>query len=345
MKYVITPTFIGHLCYIPKYLQSFVKYVEDKEDVTICFIIEGRDVNPLMRITDKYAGMCNIEIYNFDEVLLSFGIQYSSEELLNKFGRFTYQSFKKFLGILLIDPKIALILDSESMWVNPTNMGKMEEKYMAHPFLTISSIINDRQSDFFLKVVENTDYLLDTKSTAWTLENFVWYMDTEIVKNLFKEHGSLLEMAEKIYERELEDDDKAGIMEALLYQEYLLHNKKKYGYAVVEIDKELEKGLGTEKYSSYINRLYEKCGGNVGFAEHAMELLTKDNRMQIANVFRQCNQNIIRCERGQSIKKRALQRPFMEVVKPNILAASQEHYWGLNGSVKTIVKTELRKVL
>ena len=345
MKYVITPTFIGHLCYIPKYIQSFVKYVEDKENVTICFIIEEKDIPQLMRITDQFKGTCNIQIYNFDEILLYFGITYSSDELLKKYGRFTYQTFKKFLGISIIKAKVALILDSESMWVNPTNMTEMEKNYMKDPFLTVSSIINDNQSAFFLKVVNNTDYLLSTKSTVWTLENFVWYMEQRIVNDLFTKHGSLLQMADCIYERELEDKEKAGIMEALLYQEYVFHNKEKYNYRIIEIDKELKKELGPKEYNLYLEQLYKKCGGNVGFAEHAMELLTNDNIVPIANVFRKCNQNIIRCECAQSLRKRMLQEPFMKIVKPNIFAASQEHYWGLNSSIKTIVNTELRKVL
>ena len=59
-----------------------------------------------------------------------------------------------------------------------------------------------------------------------------------------------------------------------------------------------------------------------------MLFLNKDNVQIFANTFKDLNFNIIRCEQT-TYKNYKLQKQFLNIVKPNILAASQNHCFGI----------------
>ena len=58
---IITPTFSGHFKFIQKYLESFDKYLIDK-DFPLCFIINKNEEKEFILLTKKYKNL-NIKIY------------------------------------------------------------------------------------------------------------------------------------------------------------------------------------------------------------------------------------------------------------------------------------------
>ena len=145
MKYaIITPTYVKHFCFIEPYLQSFQKYVEDGDKVQIYFIISREEKQEFDEITKLYRTI-DFQILVFEDLLQHFGVTVSPENLLLKYGRFTFQTLKKFYALLFIPEERSLVLDCESMWVKKTRMSEVFENFYASPRLYGSLLANRRK--------------------------------------------------------------------------------------------------------------------------------------------------------------------------------------------------------
>jgi len=327
---IITPTYIEHFKYINKYLESFVKYVEDKQNIQLYFIISKSEKGPFKKTIKNYVKKCNINVLYFEELLNKYRVNITTEKLLKDYGRFTFQTLKKMYAICSIEEEKSLVLDSESMWIRKTNMKKLFDDFFNNPFITCSDL-NKRyvkQSGLVAISNKNINSLLNKECDKWFLENFVWFYDKKILLDLFKEHGALKDMADRI--RNLKDPlrIRGGIFEITLYQNFIYHNAGKYGYKIIDADELLETALGRKRKIEFIESFRNAYKGNCGVLEQSMACITEDNYVDIAYLFRQNNFNIIRCEKT-NIDNYQLQRKFLNIVKPNILAASQEHGFGV----------------
>lgn len=338
MKYaVITPTFEPHFQFVEKYLESYKEFVIDKDNVTLLFTISKDEAESFKKITDKYCDGVQYETLFFEDILQHFNINLTPNELLKKYKKFTFQTLKKFYTMLYSDADKFLVLDSESMWVRKTNMKELFESFLNSPFIAGSSISNrDSVSDFTQGVNDNVNFLLGKPCDKWFLENFVWFYDKKILNDLFDIYGSPIEMAEKVYSLKDEQKRESGIFEIELYQAYLYHNNDKYNYTVLDVDNLLKDNLPPKLLQKYFEDYNNHFKGNCGFLEHTMLLLNDANLEILAEMFKKYRFNIIRCDYSifENIK---LQEKFIDIVQPNILAASQEHAFGIHDSYETLV--------
>lgn len=338
MKYaIITPTFEPHFKYVEKYLESYKKFVQDKDDITIIFTISKNEADQFKIITDKYCNNINYETLYFEDILKHFNIALTPDELLIKYKKFTFQTLKKFYTMLYSDADRFLVLDSESMWIRDTNMKELFEEYYNKPFIASSSLVNRKtMSNFMRGVIDNTNLLLETNCERWFLENFVWFYDKNILKDLFNKFGSPIEMTERIYELRGRQRIESGIFEIELYQAFIYQNLEKYNYKHLDIDEILKNALSEELFKVYMESYHKKFGGNCGLLEHSMVLLKENNCEALAKLFNKYNFNIIRCEYTH-LGNVKIQEKFLDVVNPNILAASQEHAFGIYNKFQRLV--------
>ena len=225
-------------------------------------------------------------------------------------------------------------------------MNNMFDNYFEKPFLAGSRLKERRIISNDLKqMLENIDYLLDFKCDKWFLENFVWFYEKRILQELFAEHGCLEQMVNRLNAKneniKIDGTIRTGIFEIILYQNHIYNNKEKYGYKVIDVDCELEKHLRVEDRALFDKEFYAYWRGNCGLLEHAPLFLTDSNVKDLASIFKKNNFNIIRCD-SSSYKNFRLQAVFMNIVQPDILAASQAHAFGMNNRL-CIFKT-YRKV-
>lgn len=321
---ILTPTYTGHFRYIPKYLVSFRTFVRDR-DFPIHFIV-NRDESPAFeRLIAPFRDL-NLTVHLFEDILAHFHVPMTPGLLLDQYGKFTFQSLKKWYGLLYIEPRQSLMLDSESMWVHETDMGELFDDYFAAPFLAYSDInIRRRAAPLFLDVVKNHDLLFGTRNAKWFLEHFCWFYDLAILRDLFADHGSPLDMADALYRSPTLD---WALFETLFYHEYIYNHNDRYGYEVVDVDKALAGALGPEGHAAYRKRFYDMFRGEAGVLEYATAVVRDEDYEAVARLFRALRFRILRCEfpRGNY----AAQKGFMDAVRPNICAVSQEHVFGLN---------------
>ena len=150
--------------------------------------------------------------------------------------------------------------------------------------------------------------------------------------------GSFYQAVEKIYRYELNRKERPGIFEINLYQAFINKHNAKYGYQVRSVDELIEEaGIDRETKYKYHVRYYNKFQGSNGFLEMAMILINDSDYEAFANLFKQNKFGIIRCEDSRT--NYAVQKKFMQIVKPYILAASQNHRFGINQIQKKEMKT------
>lgn len=338
MKFtIITPTYRDHFHYIKRYLKSFNKYTTDKDKYNIVFTISRSEKEEFFEIINNYKRDLNIDILFFEDLLTYYNVKLPPDEIIKKYGRFTFQTLKKFYTMMYVDSEYFLVLDSESMVIRKTSISSLFEGFFKSPYIIGSNIDISRRHEIVNIIESNINFLLKTKCNIWFLEHFVWFYEKKILLNLIRESGEPIFMAEQIYKKNfelrVEKDIKFGIFEILLYQNYLFKNHKKLKYTYINLDNMLISKMGEKKYENYKNAFYERFKGHCGLIEQICLILSKSNYKIIGKILSQFHINIIRCE-FTDVKNYKLQKKFLKIVHPNILAASQNHLWGLNNNFK-----------
>lgn len=347
MKYaIITPTYINHFQFIDTYLKSFDTFVENKKDIPIFFTISKTEEKVFNKIINKYKTNLSIHVLFIEDLFKENKINETPDEYLAKYGRFTFQTAKKFLTMLHIDAEKFLVLDCESMWIKKTNMMQLFDDYFSHPFVIASDIDAKRRKDLcFNQMLDNIYYLLNIKTDKkWFIEHFMWYYEKNILLTMFKEYGSFKQLVASLYEKNknlnMINDLRFGIFEIVLYYAYLYQNAAKYRYKVINLNKVMHKYLLSAQYEKYLDRQNKRLNGSCGLIEHSLILTDNQNNKALAQIFTELGLNIIRCDYSD-LQNFSLQKQFIDIVQPNILAASQNHYFGLNNTLANRLRTML----
>ena len=314
---IITPTYIEHFKYIKEYLKSFDKYVIDKEKVSLIFTVNKDEIPALKDLIAPYKNKIDIICVNFDDILLEHNVFLSPTNLLKKYGRYSFQTLKKFYTMLTIDAEKFLVLDSETIWNKPTKMEELFKEYFVNPTIW-GSQIDDRMDSFTSHIQENIDYILDFKSNIWFIENFMWYYEKHILENLFLEYGSPIDIVDRVYKNKYNE----GVFEILLYTNYIYKNLNRYRYSFVDTISLSKSILSPYIWENYYFKLTDFYGGACGVLERTMSLIDDNNTEDFAELFNILKFNIIRSDGRYNTKA---QIRFIELVQPNILAASQDN--------------------
>jgi hypothetical protein len=162
----------------------------------------------------------------------------------------------------------------------------------------------------------------------WFLETFMWFYDYNIVNAMFEKHGMPLEMCKVFHS--LKKCNDTGIFEILLYNSYLHANKEKYGYKFKDVEIIFNKYLEEDLRFQYLKEFNLNFKGCCGVLEHFMLFLNKKNTASFAKIIKEMKLTIFRCEHSNDnyFEQISLLRKY----SPNILAASQEHKFGLNSN-------------
>ena len=91
---IITPTYKPHFKYIKKYLQSFDKFVVDKDKIVIVFTVDTDEINDLKQLIEPFTSKVNIVCMDFNKILQDNNVYMSSSDVLTKYGKYSFQSLK-----------------------------------------------------------------------------------------------------------------------------------------------------------------------------------------------------------------------------------------------------------
>lgn len=336
---IITPTFKDHFCYISKYLQSASKNIVDKEDVLFIFTISRDERLDFNKIIRNYEDDLNIKVYYFEQLLKKNNIEGKPSYLLDKYGKYSYQTLKKFYTMLERDCKKYLVLDSESMWMRSVRIDEIFKSYFRNPYLCGSVLESDNMSEFTYGVMNNADFILEFKCDYWFLETFTWFYEINILDDMFARYGTPYQIIQRVYNRNGKDP---GVFEIILYSNYIYINRERYGYKIINVAEELKQYLDDRLFQGYMEQYYEEYEGNCGLIERVMSLLNVENINPLICMLKDLNIGIIRSD--CSLKMLRIQKEFYDNMKPFVLAASQDHFFGENASKKYLADYILSRV-
>lgn len=332
---IITPTYAEHFCFIKNYLKAIKKYVISPKDISFVFIIEKDDYSLFKSLINPFAECLKIEILCIEE-LLNEKVVFTPKQILDNYGKYAYQTLKKYYAMLDLPYEKYLVLDSESMCIRPTDLQKLFTDFFENPFISGSEINEKMLGEIKRNVCMCTDYLLDFKSDKWFLENFNWFYDKSILTDLFNELGSPFDIVCRAHEAGNKGLFKPYVFEICLYQNYIYKNNNKYHYRILNTTDLCKEYLGDRKFEDYLKRYYARFGGEGGLLEFVYNLLSKENVEDLADMIKENCFHIIRCENTSCSP--LLQRRFMKLTQPYILAASQSHAWGINRRFLRIIR-------
>lgn len=338
---IITPTFEPHFKFVDKYLESAVTFIDDPNEVTFFFTVSEKEIDKFNILISKYRSKLDIEILSFENLLKHFKVPYTNWELLNKYEKISYQTLKKFYTMLYLENyEQFLVIDSESMFIRPTSVKLLFDNYFSSPFILKSRKFYKEPENFNDWVIENYSLILDKDESKpkvkylWFLESFVWFYDRKIISDMFNDLGDILSLVDEVYNYKYPI---AGLFEICLYHGYIYQHNDIYNYRynILDSDKIIrETFIDDELYDNYIKQKTEMWGGMLGLLELGMNFLNKKNCRQLAESFKQYGINIIRCESTDLFTYKP-QKEFLDILQPNILAASQNHTWSMNNQLKT----------
>ena len=340
---IITPTYSGHFKYLKKYLKSFDKYLQDR-DFPLYFIVNQSEADGINRLLHPYTHKLNIHLVYTEDIFARFKITETPEEALKKYGRLSFQTLKKFYGALYINPDEFLFLDSESMLIRPTNMHTLFTQYFSHPTFFISRI-SERTPDYpqnftyeFLRAVTS---LLHQKPQYWSIESYEWFYKTSILKEMIQTLGEPIDII-RAYRMPNRFPNVEGILEALLYYQYILYHNDKYNYTIKIVEDELPRFMGTENYHRF-RSYFDKSPFNIcGVLETAMFFIDAESADGFIRFLNHYHLHILRIE-GSKVNSLQAQSSVVYQTDIHLCPSAQNHIYGINNTIGNRYKTFIKE--
>ena len=331
---IITPTFSGHFCFIEKYLESFDRYLQDKE-FAIYFVINKSEKGDLFRIIKKYTEKLNINVVFLEDIFHRYNIEESPEEALRTYGRLSFQTLKKFYAARYINADQWLFLDSETMLIKPTNFTELFDEYFESPHFFISRI-SDRavgyKDGFTYEFLKAVDAVFGKEPEYWSIESYEWFYDKQIFDQMITDIGEPITIIRN-YKLPGKFKNVEGILEALLYYQYILYNNK-FNYNIYVIEDELRRYLGEKPYKK-LKKAFDKGPYSIcGFLEVCSFYIDKSMAKGFTDFLNDHRIRILRIE-DPKVNNANAQVEFVNNSGVICCPSSQHHIFGINANTKT----------
>ena len=185
MKYlIIIPTYTDHIDQIDLFLESFLRFVEDKDDIGIRLIVSESELDIFAPLRAKYVKKLDLLFESLSNILLTEENELTVEEdLLEQIGKFNFQALKKIYGVRYFQHDCALVLDSEALVIRPCNFGQIFDDYLELPFIIHSP---HTLWEFQRNVTSNCLQMIGEDFVdKWMFEYQYWFYEKEIIDEIF----------------------------------------------------------------------------------------------------------------------------------------------------------------
>lgn len=216
---IVTPSFEKHFLQFSSMIDSIDKNCIDKENLEIIVVVEEKNVGMFSPLSTQYRNL-SISIVTTESILDRFNIKESPSSFLKRIGKFTFQSLKKFGGILSSNTHWSLVLDSETFFYNQFSASELvrnysEQKYVFYTSTTARKELWNYSLGF--RVNKNTAEALNISNLdRWYMEIFHWFYEKDKVNDLiYNKLGSY--WFNKISESKCQVD----YFECVLYYSYI----------------------------------------------------------------------------------------------------------------------------
>ncbi|ELX2216632.1 hypothetical protein QK107_002545 [Yersinia enterocolitica] len=184
---IITPSFEKHFLQFSRMIKSISDNCVDKENLDLVVIVEDKNVQMFSALAENYNTL-SIKIVTTESVLQRFNINESPGQFLIRIGKFTFQTMKKFGGILAADTHWTLILDSETVFYNKFSASELLRNYAERKYVFYTSTKARGQRwhhSTGLRINKNTSQALKIEPiNRWYMDIFHWFYEKDKVEDL-----------------------------------------------------------------------------------------------------------------------------------------------------------------
>lgn len=249
---IVIPSYENHLTYNINFLNSFKKYCNDKELVTINFICCNYNKNIFLELKENFNDL-NINIFTLSQLVKKVDHIDFDDSPGNFNTKYPLQSLKKLLSYSVVDSDY-LVLDSENLCVKDFYFRDIIDSIKIKKIkYTIKNYIDNPLE---LLVIDNCNELLNFNNNSFSFMDPYWYFEKDIVLKLMTE-------LVKIHQNKI-----IFILKDIVFFEYQLystfcfkHNlKQKISTDEILIDeKVLKNNLDSEKYNPLRHTYHYIC--------------------------------------------------------------------------------------
>ena len=183
----VTPSFEKHFQQFSSMVDSIYKNCIDKENLEIVVVIEEKNIDMFSSLSEKFKEL-SISIVTTESILNKFNIKESPNAFLKRIGKFTFQTLKKFGGILASNTHWSLVLDSETMFYTKFSASELLRNYEDTKYVFYTSTIERKElwkHSLGFRVNQNTARALKLSSLSrWYMEIFHWFYEKDKVQDL-----------------------------------------------------------------------------------------------------------------------------------------------------------------
>ena len=258
---VVTPTFKEHFRYLKQLLISYRKNVEDFNEFDYIVITSDENETEILKkgLSD-FIGEKWLKIYDIESILGQYNIHTTSEDLLKKIGKFSYQTIKKLYPMHFFQYEYFFCMNSESLFLKKTNLTKIFDNFLKNRYLFCSNMdvhnMDNYKNWLDYKTSKSCSELLKIPfDNRWYLETFDWIYEKKIINDLFSHFSDNLYQEIVDFSTLQDNDFDKAIFEIILYRQFISFHLKDYGYSLIDIVSELRDELGKHKIDLMIQRL------------------------------------------------------------------------------------------
>lgn len=226
---ILISSYGEHFCYLLRFLYT-IRLTPN--NIPIYVIVNEKEKEKFKKIETMNS---MVHIISFSHIVhMLDGDVPEEDKLLDKIGKYNYQSLKKYYGIYYLffsgTYENIIIFDSETMIIREIDIDAVIEQYLLHPFLIYSEHTGATKS-LHDDVVRNTQMLLKTNDKHWFLEYYLWIYEKNIFMNFMchfvsKYDKSMISLLSECDDMFIEN----------LYQSFICKNESMHKYELINID-------------------------------------------------------------------------------------------------------------
>ncbi|WP_205952054.1 DUF6492 family protein [Pantoea stewartii] len=231
---IITPSFEKHFLQFSRMVKSISENCTDKKNLDLIVVVENKNLDMFSTVVENYNDL-SIKIITTENVMSEFNINESPGSFLKRIGKFTFQTLKKFGGMLAAETHWTLVLDSETVFYNQFSASELLKNYSEkkYVFYTSTTARGERwKQSTGLRINKNTSKALKIDSiNRWYMDVLHWFYEKDKVQDLL-----FNKLGEEWFDLIIKSKEELDYFECILYYAYL-NEYHKDEYDILDLQK------------------------------------------------------------------------------------------------------------
>jgi len=188
---IVTPSYEKHISQYEMMIASLVKHCTDIIDVEFIVVVEEKNVISFRNIFNKY-NIKNHKIITTESILSHFECPEEVDDFIRRVGKFTFQTVKKFGGLLQVENDWAIVLDSEGIFCRDFAIADLVRNYEEQKYVFYTDVVAREglwEKSLGYQINKNISEILQFDcNKRWYMEYFHWFYESSKVKDLINNH-------------------------------------------------------------------------------------------------------------------------------------------------------------